>query len=343
MSRLLSTLTLLALLLLAAAPASGVMVRGEKTAVPDFFGSSLESAFGDEWPATPYRTRGGVDCSYETALDVRDGPNLYAYVKQNPWTSWDPDGLASRQDYRNEIKQLKEQKSAAMDQAKKSGYSRRQMAGVEFGYNTRIAAAQSAMSKIEKTARTIEKMTRSMTGSVNDESLDDADADYQEFQQWNNVLSLFPAGKDAANRAVHGEYTGAAASVVAEGTLTYLGGKLLSKFGGWAFGRGAAKTPAGMGPGLETRGVRIEGGRKISDTLPPSITDVKNAQGEVFKSVHTPPSAPHYGMKEHVHPNYRNVLPDGSVRSGVSKGADPLSRQDIIDATRPGAQRTGGN
>jgi hypothetical protein len=28
-------------------------------------------------------------------LDVRDGPNLYAYVKQNPWTSFDPDGLES--------------------------------------------------------------------------------------------------------------------------------------------------------------------------------------------------------------------------------------------------------
>ena len=24
-----------------------------------------------------------------------DGPNLYAYVKQNPWTAWDPDGLES--------------------------------------------------------------------------------------------------------------------------------------------------------------------------------------------------------------------------------------------------------
>jgi hypothetical protein len=86
----------------------------------------------------------------------------------------------------------------------------------------------------------------------------------------------------------------------------------------------AAKAPPGMGPGLETRGVRIEGGRKINDTLPQGITDVKNAQGDVFKSVHTPPSAPHAGMSQHVHPNYRNVLPDGSVRSGVSKGADPL-------------------
>lgn len=25
-----------------------------------------------------------------------DGPNLYAYVMQNPWTAWDPDGLAAR-------------------------------------------------------------------------------------------------------------------------------------------------------------------------------------------------------------------------------------------------------
>jgi hypothetical protein len=95
MSRLLSTLTLLALLLFAAAPASGVMVRGEKTAVPDFFGSSFETASGDECPASQYRTRGGVDCSYEPALDVRDGPNLYAYVKQNPWTGFDPKGLAT--------------------------------------------------------------------------------------------------------------------------------------------------------------------------------------------------------------------------------------------------------
>jgi hypothetical protein len=30
---------------------------------------------------------------YEPAPDVCNGPNLYAYVKQNPWTSFDPDGL----------------------------------------------------------------------------------------------------------------------------------------------------------------------------------------------------------------------------------------------------------
>ena len=83
-------------------------------------------------------------------------------------------------------------------------------------------------------------------------------------------------------------------------------------------------------------------GRTISETLPQGITRIRNAQGDVFKEVHTPPSRPHAGMEQHTHPNYRNVLPDGSVRTGVSKDANPVSRQDIIDATRPGAQRTGG-
>lgn len=99
MSRLLHVLALLSLLLFAAAPASAVMLRSEKTAVPGFFGSSWESASGDECPASQYRTRSGVDCSYEPALDVRDGPNLYAYVKQNPWTAFDPDGLAEVKGY----------------------------------------------------------------------------------------------------------------------------------------------------------------------------------------------------------------------------------------------------
>jgi len=42
------------------------------------------------------------------------------------------------------------------------------------------------------------------------------------------------------------------------------------------------------------------------------------------------------------HPNFRNQLPDGSVRSGVSRNAGPVIRCDIIDAARQGGQRTGG-
>jgi RHS repeat-associated protein len=84
------------------------------------------------------------------------------------------------------------------------------------------------------------------------------------------------------------------------------------------------------------------GARTIANTLPKGVTDIKNAKGEVFKSVHTPPSIPNAEIDFHTHPNYRNVLPDGTTRSGVSKGANEMSRQDIIDAVRIGGQRTGG-
>ena len=72
-------------------------------------------------------------------------------------------------------------------------------------------------------------------------------------------------------------------------------------------------------PGL--RVTDVPGSYLMADILPRDITDIKNAKGEVFKSVHTPPSAPHGGMEFHTHGTYRNVLPDGIIRSGVSKGA----------------------
>ena len=41
-----------------------------------------------------------------TVLDVDIGPNLYAYVRQNPWTSWDPLGLETVDGYNKRIEQL---------------------------------------------------------------------------------------------------------------------------------------------------------------------------------------------------------------------------------------------
>ncbi|MBL9179823.1 MAG: hypothetical protein JNM65_17315 [Verrucomicrobiaceae bacterium] len=75
MSRLFSTLALWLLLLLAAQPASGVMSVQPRTC-----------------------TWAEFDPGYDLALDVRNGPNLYAYVKQNPWTYWDPLGLSGYSD-----------------------------------------------------------------------------------------------------------------------------------------------------------------------------------------------------------------------------------------------------
>jgi hypothetical protein len=71
MSRLVSMFLLWLLLLLAAAPASAVMDVQPRNHAWEPPGSS-----------------------YDLAPDVRDGPNLYAYVKQNPWSKWDPRGLS---------------------------------------------------------------------------------------------------------------------------------------------------------------------------------------------------------------------------------------------------------
>jgi hypothetical protein len=70
MSRLVSMFMLWLLLLLAAAPASAVMDVQPRNCTW-------------ELPAS----------SYDLAPDVRDGPNLYAYVQQNPWSKFDADGL----------------------------------------------------------------------------------------------------------------------------------------------------------------------------------------------------------------------------------------------------------
>lgn len=92
---------------------------------------------------------------------------------------------------------------------------------------------------------------------------------------------------------------------------------------------------------LHTRGTKIPGGRKIEDTLAGS-NKIKNSNGDIFKRVDFAPSKPHNGLSPHTHPNFRNQLPDGAIRSGVSRNAGSVTRRDIIDAARQGGQRTGG-
>ena len=104
---------------------------------------------------------------------------------------------------------------------------------------------------------------------------------------------------------------------------------------------GATKSAKPTLSTLHTGGTKIPGGRKIGDTLAGS-NKIKNANGDTFKRVDFAPSKPHNGLSPHTHPNFRNQLPDSSVRSGVSRNAGPVKRRDIIDAARQGSQRTGG-
>jgi len=91
---------------------------------------------------------------------------------------------------------------------------------------------------------------------------------------------------------------------------------------------------------LHTRGTKIPGGRKVSDTVQGSNT-IRNSSFEAFKRVDFHPSRPHNGKSPHTHPNFRNELPDGSVRSGVSRQGIDVRKIDLVDAARPGGIRTG--
>ena len=90
MSRLHNVLALLSLLLLAAVPASAVMLRGEKIAAPGFAESGVFFNVAD---APPVLMSSGEAAVWGHDLGMQDGPNVYAYVKENPWTAFDPEGL----------------------------------------------------------------------------------------------------------------------------------------------------------------------------------------------------------------------------------------------------------
>lgn len=55
--------------------------------------------------APPARISTGDWLSHTSEEGIEDGPNLYAYVKQNPWTAFDPDGLAEVKGYYKQKRQ----------------------------------------------------------------------------------------------------------------------------------------------------------------------------------------------------------------------------------------------
>jgi hypothetical protein len=148
-------------------------------------------------------------------------------------------------------------------------------------------------------------------------------------------LGIFPDGLNVLISAGRGDWAGARLSAAA---MIPIAGQAVT----WAKLANVAKKAGKVSPStLHERGTKIPGGRKIDDTLAGS-NKIKNSQGETFKRVDFAPSKPHAGLSPHTHPNFRNTLPDGSVRSGVSGHGQSVTRRDIIDAARDGGQRTGG-
>jgi hypothetical protein len=91
--RLILQFCLLLLVLLGAEPrAWGKVDVGQNIASGGLPLILVDCTDGDAPPALITQGEPGP-WDYEPAPDVCNGPNLYAYVKQNPWTCWDPDGL----------------------------------------------------------------------------------------------------------------------------------------------------------------------------------------------------------------------------------------------------------
>jgi hypothetical protein len=80
--------------------------------------------------------------------------------------------------------------------------------GVEQRYRGRMHAAQAGIDSITSTAREMEAVTRSQTGSINDEFLDDADDTYKSFNRISTLGTVLPM--KFGEHVNHGEYGDAA-------------------------------------------------------------------------------------------------------------------------------------
>ncbi|MES2593777.1 MAG: RHS repeat-associated core domain-containing protein [Verrucomicrobiota bacterium] len=159
----------------------------------------------------------GVFLSRDPAGFV-DGPNLYAYVKQNPWSTFDPDGLKSKRDYRNDMGQAAAERAAEYKNLPANASDRAKF-GIENRYKNKMWAAQQGINSITKTARAMEAITRSQTGSIDDEFLDDEDDTYVMFNRVSALGTALPM--KFGEHVNHGEY-GAAGKELAKETLIAL-------------------------------------------------------------------------------------------------------------------------
>ncbi len=233
MSRLFASLTMFLLLIFAAIPASGVMCVQPWTC----------SERSGEPPTTAPVNDGH--------LGFVDGPNLYAYVKQNPWTGWDPEGLATVEDYQKKIGNAQ----SKMDKLSSKGWWKMSRAeGKEFeGLRGTIGDAQSSIAKIEATAAAISETTGS---KVSAHALDDSWDSYKSFRNWHFVHNLNPEA-GVGDQVAQGNYSGAAKTFAKDTALA-----LAAEVGARALFKGFGM----LRSGAANSGARIGATGKIGET-----------------------------------------------------------------------------
>jgi RHS repeat-associated protein len=94
-------------------------------------------------------------------LGFVDGPNLYTYVMQNPWTRFDPEGLKSINDYKKDIadyeKHIEMRRRQLFDEARYNSWSTdrlyKEIGKVQEVYGNYIHEAKDKIAAIQSTAR----------------------------------------------------------------------------------------------------------------------------------------------------------------------------------------------
>ncbi|AHF90591.1 type IV secretion protein Rhs [Opitutaceae bacterium TAV5] len=196
-------------------------------------------------------------------LGFVDGPNLYAYVVQNPWTKFDPEGLKKKKDYEADIRRayrtaelkqsnyIKEHKTLSEKESKQYDlFGKVSEAWTEA--SAQIKEAQEEIRRIEESAKVISLVSRIDVSKV-EQFLDDDSALYADSR------TLIMSG------------------IVAENVAAYYGGKLAGtiigqvvKRIGIVATRQAAKS-VGSGP--------ARGFIEVSESYS-SVKAVKNFQGK---------------------------------------------------------------
>jgi len=157
-----------------------------------------------------------------------DGPNLYAYVKQNPWTSFDPEGLKTEQQYQDDIAKAQAQQDADVkkfqEQYPQAAKDPHAIAAVRATQQARIDSDKAGIQRIEDYVAEFNKINTGPAGNVNGhyqitksqkDQLDDNNAQFAYLAAYH--YSAATAGGAAENAVIlaGGELLGAGAKVFA--------------------------------------------------------------------------------------------------------------------------------
>jgi hypothetical protein len=230
--RLILQFCLLLLVLLGAEPrAWGKVDVGQNIASGGLPLILVDCTDGDAPPALITQGEPGP-WDYEPAPDVCNGPNLYAYVKQNPWTGWDPDGLKKRSDYQADYDTAKTNQEALgkVDVRKMTPgqFIKHGAAYAKAGQD--MKKAQEGINKIEATAKEVNQAIDTINSvrkklgyegeipfHVNAEGLDDESHDHKVIF---DIASNWSNAKQKAFESLTG---------VAVGGVAKLGGALMAR------------------------------------------------------------------------------------------------------------------